>query len=538
MHNSILIAVTLLSIGYLKKGLCYLLGIHRSMKLLSEIRSKKEEKTILEEVNEQGPQIMVLLPLLREQTILKEMLNHFLKISYPNSKIKIFLITTERENKEKEENAYRVKKLYKDLHNGKTLEEIMENHLGLLPGEILKELLTDFKKNNLSLKDVKDFYNDYPTTIELAKKLILELPTDQQGLIEIVHYPYTKGEMAHQLNYCVNYIKEKFVKGNRKNFYISVYNADSKPNLDTFITLGHNALKEKERHGIFPEAFQQISAYCHNYQEYDNSLRGLLLKASSIIQTRWGLGKEIPMLIKQTKFWDKHPDKKLNLLEKIFEPPAYCVGHGMCIRLDTLLDVGLFPTEVLIEDLTLGYYLTLNKIAIRPIPTLENVENPDTISMLIKQKASWFWGMIGYPSCLKYVSQKVKNKDNLRTFLTTIKALKRDALAWLLGSIILLTFSILIVWTFQFNLYIALFASASLFTYIILPSLYLCILLPKVFILSSGEKIRISNTDIILVPVFSYFYLLIASIGPWKTFIKKIKTVIKNEEPQKFKTER
>ena len=158
--------------------------------------------------------------------------------------------------------------------------------------------------------------------------------------------------------------------------------------------------------------------------------------------------------------------------------------------------------------------------------------------MLIKQKASWFWGMIGYPSCLKYVSQKVKNKDNFRTFLTTMKALIRDAVAWLFGSITLLVFSILIFYTFQINLYIAIFASISLLTYIILPSLYLCILLPKIFLLSSGEKIKISLSDKILVPVFSYFYLLIASIGPLKTFTKKIETIIKKEEPQKCKTER
>ncbi len=531
------IATSILSLTYLAKGIKYILGIRQSIGFFSDSRLNYHPKKLYEKLEKDGPQIIILLPLLREQAVVKELLDYFLSIPYPRLKIQIILITTEKENKEKAKRRVKVKSLFNDLSRGKSLFEIKGKHLGLFPGNVLENIYFKFKKHPLSFQELKTYYNNYPTTFDLTKRIIAHLPESKRQQVYLIHYPKTKGVMAHQLNYGVRYIKKFMVRNEGSKVYVGVYNADSKPNKNTFMVLGKSALDVKTESGSFPEVFQQISAYCHNYFEYPNTFQGWFLKASSIVQTRWGLGSEIPMLIRQSSFWGKKR-KKINLIEKIFEPPAYCVGHGMFVRLDILQKVGLFPTETLNEDLALGYYLTLNKIPIRPIPALENVENPDTISMLITQKASWFWGMIDYLDYYKYVRLKVKDNDKLRTLLTTTKGLMRDGLSWLLGSIILFIFLFMVLLSLQANLYIGLFAILSLIIYVALPSFYLVSLLPSIFKLSSGEDVKPQKLDRVLVPLFSYFYLLSASMGPWRTFIRKINSIVGEEVLEKNKTER
>ena len=47
------------------------------------------------------------------------------------------------------------------------------------------------------------------------------------------------------------------------------------------------------------------------------------------------------------------------------------------------------------------------------------------------------------------------------------------------------------------------------------------------------EDVKPQKVDRVLVPLFSYFYLLSASMGSWRTFIRKINSIFGEEVLEK-----
>jgi cellulose synthase/poly-beta-1,6-N-acetylglucosamine synthase-like glycosyltransferase len=135
--------------------------------------------------------------------------------------------------------------------------------------------------------------------------------------------------------------------------------------------------------------------------------------------------------------------------------------------MDILTKVGLFPTETSAEDLPLGFYLCLNNYPLRPLPVLENVENPDSLSMLLTQKSVWFWGMVDYLEYANFSKKKVRKYDLVRTYIMALKGLKRDAAAWLLTSPSIL---FVITSTFFLDGYLKMYPIVGLLIYAFFPS--------------------------------------------------------------------
>lgn len=159
--------------------------------------------------------------------------------------------------------------------------------------------------------------------------------------------------------------------------------------------------------------------------------------------------------------------------------------------------------------------------------------------MLIKQKSSWFWGMLEYLDYQKYVPKKVGEIDKIRVRLTTTKSLLRDAVSWLCSSIGILILILGTVLGFlTFNYIMASISLFALFVYAILPSFFLLQNLGKIFQLSVNREVKIKLVDKIIVPIFSVGYLIISSIGPWITFKNKIDNILWGKEKVKHKTER
>jgi hypothetical protein len=82
------------------------------------------------------------------------------------------------------------------------------------------------------------------------------------------------------------------------------------------------------------------------------------------------------------------------LFELGFRRSQICLGHNQFVRLDTLCDLGGFPTTGATEDSTLGYMLGANGILIGALPMLELVDLPETTDKMVRQNARWYKGVL------------------------------------------------------------------------------------------------------------------------------------------------
>lgn len=87
------------------------------------------------------------------------------------------------------------------------------------------------------------------------------------------HYPDNEGIMADQLNYVLNNFDFK----NEKDYYFSVYNADSIPNKDTI-----KDVLETINENNNPKVIQQYSVPISNWDELSNLMKGKVMSLFQI----------------------------------------------------------------------------------------------------------------------------------------------------------------------------------------------------------------------------------------------------------------
>lgn len=427
---------------------------------------KKNNYNLILPKNETKREFVIIIPVLREQKILNETLNHFLSINYDLKKIKIFLVSTEKEIKE----------------------------------NIDKKLIAQ-------------------TTIDIIKKLKQEINQKfEQEIIVHLHYPFIDGKMVHQLNYAFSNILRLY--NNRlKNIFVAIYNADSKPNLNTFDTVNYLAKNNNLR------VFQQSSLFFDNFSLIKNNknffVRYLLL-ANAVLHSRWTLSHEIPRLLKQS-FFINHFKKKIFL--------SHCVGHGLFLRGDLLKEIESMPAFTVTEDLFFGYILSSLGESINPIPVLENSQSPESFYSSLKQKYVWFFGPLDHLSYEKYVRNNFFGKISwLNLKWMTFQGLL-PAVAWfLMGWLFLFIFVYPLV---VCNYYLFL-ASLSLFIFYG-PLSYTLVFLKgeKIFKLSGFKFI-----DYFWLIIFCFPVVFIHSLPPIFSLLAKIRQLITKKEPIKPKTER
>lgn len=413
------------------------------------------------------------------------------------------------------------------LNEQKELPNLLRYFYNFSSDKRIQVYLVTTSKEKANLKDSQG--NDLPTTYQLAQRLLPKYNNKAgREYFCLVNYPYQTGVMAHQLNYAVDSLSNDV---DPENTFIVVYNADSQPNLRTFEMFDKVLLKNKSAN---PRVLQQVAIFFKNYQQYKNNVEGLILKASALIQTRWSLGYETNMIVSQSNFASKYRNKRMNIVTQLFEPISYCVGHGLFIRLDLLKHVGLFPQDTLNEDLPLGYYLSLYQEPIYLLPALEMGDNPVSVKGLIRQKSSWYWGMIDYFSYRKLVKNKIGNISKFRINLSTLKGLLRDAFAWAFMFPVLCILLFALIKAPSLGLLILF----GLFMYTILPSLLVLLMVPRLGREAGYEKITIDAWDYLLVPLFTVIYLGISSFGPYLTLLNLVKHKLTGSQKVKFKTER
>ena len=376
--------------------------------------------------------ILIIIPCLREQSIIKETIDYFLNLINDKDNIELIIVTTEKEKYEQ---------ILNNQERNKTTFEVVQEYLS---------------ENNINR-------------------------------VKLFHYPYKDGIMADQLNY----VMEKYKDYDNERVYFSVYNADSRPNLDT-INSALNIIKNQN----YPEIIQQYSYAFSNLGSLSFVMKGFALYQSNF-EIKYGLVNSLTFS---------------NLLY------TYVVGHGLYIRLDVLEKIGGFDNKFWCEDIYMSTIIRNRNIKITPILNLENMETPKNVSVLIKQNANWFRTSNQWIKMIKNNLKKDKKISN--SCKNWLFQRVRMNLSWLLLPFFIILSFIISIYYKNIILFVI-----AIFSYIFMQ---ICVYLNTIKIIEKLENRKINNKlNLISSVCISTF---ISNIGPFYSIF--------NFKMKKYKTER
>ncbi|MDD3083871.1 MAG: glycosyltransferase [Candidatus ainarchaeum sp.] len=217
------------------------------------------------------------------------------------------------------------------------------------------------------------------TTKDVVKKYLEKKANKMK--ISFVEYSGNGQKRSFQLNEALKKIINK--KTSKKNIFVGVYDADSRPNLNTLSYINYKFFKEKKM--VF--AFQQTINYLLNSEKISNLKNSSLLLGNAYYQTLWNYISEINQFLKNNARFKKRKESNF---------PPYCMGHGEFFELETLKSIGGFPNNGPADGIQIGFILALKRIKIIPIPLDDSCESPEKLSVLFKQHSFWFCGNINF----------------------------------------------------------------------------------------------------------------------------------------------
>lgn len=381
--------------------------------------------------------IYVLLPAFKEQKIVDNTVEWFKKIKYKGN-IKFLIITTEKEEKE-----YKDKKI-----NKLTTSQVVENKLK-------------------QINDSRFFH---------------------------YHYPKANGNKSSQMNYALKKIKGEC----NDDTYISVFDFDSQPELNTFENLNRVYISENK-----PDVINQVPLNIKNFEE---------ISAKSIIMMIYAFQHLVRSIAIE----------KLKLLIcslTRLKISQYCMGACMHIKYKVLEENNYFP--IFVDDLTLGYRLSIKGYRFALLPSLNLSLIPNNIKGYIGSATLIFKGICTYLNEIFTIKGNVYGKIKMFIF----------------GTFNLIEFAIV---PFIFILgYIYSLINLKL-TFITL----IMILIPILWSISSYIVVRHykmkckSKLKFIVSIILSPIWFIFRPLGFIMYFIKKIVSIITKRNIEYKKTER
>lgn len=413
---------------------------------------------------------VIVIPVLKEQKVIKETLQYFLGMKYPIEKFTLLVVSTGKET-------------------------------------------TEFTKDGITI----------PSTGMIVDTFTREI-NQQYGfeVVKRIHYPDKQGKMVDQVNYAFDHIRDT-LKISSEKFFVCLYNADSRPSLETLSYVANLSKIENGR------VYQQSALFFDNWEAIGNKsgfLEKKYLLANGVLHSRWTLVHEIPRLFRQS-----YALKYLNM--RMFL--SHCVGHGLFLRGDFLKEIKSMPVGTVTEDLFFGYVLSLLGEPIRPLPVMEIAEMPSTFWGALNQKYVWFFGPLDHFSYESYFTLRYPGIANtfLRKWFTLQGIL--PAFIWLFQGWILLYIFWYPIIRGSYELMIL-----SISAYIFYAPFSYWLILKNYSQLSNLTPYHsnIRSDEIFWVVVFSPLVTILHSFPPIFSLYSKVRFSITGKEPVKSKTER
>ncbi|KAA6470411.1 glycosyltransferase [Bacillus cereus] len=393
------------------------------------------------------PNIYVLIPVLQEQAVICKTLDHILKMKYNGLK-QIIVITAEKEIKE---------------NNG-----------------VLKGTTPDIVQKHIDNNKLNKF-------------------------VKIVHYTSIKGGKSEQLNCGLEYLlTEENI--DRKNSYVTLYDADSRPEYPTFTKFSELIYSYYSKYKKLPTAIQQPSLFLRNFNDVS-----LYPKLEALFSTRWVLGHEIRAQLNSVKY-------KSNWRA----PYAYVVGHGMYIRADFLENTKGFSVPY--DDIHMGQRLDFLGKSIHPLTVYDICDVAPSTSEIVKQSGRWFGGGLIWSEFFRTIKLGVKTNP-VRNVVLLLKGIV-DSFSWMhyLLHFISLIFITLTTLDFNYLIISLVFISLDSILGIILMLKYL----PNMGKISNVD-IKLNSWSKIILCLLAPVRGIIRGIGPILWFAHLVKSFIKGD---------
>jgi hypothetical protein len=519
-------------------------GLYDLQKILATLKWLSGQEQHPPAAGEDDPFIFILLPVLREQRLLAETLNAFTKLQYPLHRLRIFVITTEKETVQQQAAKIKLLSLAHDIASRRWSESrLLEKYLGVFPEDALKKMLAAAGRMEKET-DMYGFllraFEAYPTTIDLVRKNV-PLLNAQAGmaLFTHLHYPSGDGNMAQQLAYGCEQLPRYLadVKASPSNTYLAVYNADSRPHADTLRCAAELSRAYRALFHSCPPVLQQSAVYLENMGSAEVSIKNLLLQCAGLLQTRFVLSHELPRLRRQSQSALRFKLGTLRLFQRLLGSEfALCVGHGLFIRYDYVERLNNFSLSAYSDDLLWSFRLCIEHVPILPLPLLEAAESPVTLSSLLAQKKNWFRGYTEYFQSRTAALREGASKRSTIEFVT-FHGLIRAAKWLLLSPTIFLAFALPIP-EHSWQMFLAALALFALYGF-----LTFSVILVKLETLkgrSGGcwSPLSFSWCHKVCLVLASLPALLLESLGPWWCLFAWSRSLFTGVPVQKQKTER
>jgi len=336
-------------------------------------------------------------------------------------------------------------------------------------------------------------------TKEKVKEYIRE---NKSGVkVSFVEYHGKGHKRSFQLNTALKEIFNLFK--NKKDVFVGVYDADSRPEKDTLLYVDFKKSKENI-------AFQQTINYLLNSKKISKFKNNFLLLGNAYYQTMWNYIAEINQFLKNNSRFEKGKNSLF---------PPYCMGHGEFFNLDLLKKIKGFPNNGPADGIQIGFVLALKKVKIIPIPLDDSCESPEKLSVLFKQHTFWFCGNLNFFKIInneKFGLSKIMQIVN-HTFLSG---------KWLIRPFF---------YTFLFLYAIIIIDFVALIILLILPFVYYLIgyYFIKIQLFNSNKNLKLNFFGLEII-----FAMYFKSFGAVNGLFKKVKSGLFGSKLKFSKVER
>ncbi|WP_200259833.1 hypothetical protein [Streptomyces sp. HSG2] len=301
------------------------------------------------------PWLVVLLPMLREQTIAAQTVAAFTALDYPPGRAAVVVITTERET-----SARAGHRGWLDTLTASAPVEARQLR-GLFPAARCREVAETVNAARPAdrLRVLTDLFDAEPTTADIVAALAADPPGGGLPLVHL-HQPDVGGRKAGQLNFALDRLKQVLGPLGWKedehagDTYAVVYDADAVPDRRTLQAFAAEAAAHRARAGRAPTLIQQQRLPLLARRPFPVGPVGLLLAGEWVYQLRRSLGIELAR-VRLHRFLAA--SRLPETVRMWLRPMVYAVGCGMAVHLPAVRTLGGFPEPM--EDLGTGHRLSL-----------------------------------------------------------------------------------------------------------------------------------------------------------------------------------